>query len=43
MGFYERMGFRQSGRREDYYREPQEAALVYEQNELSTRLVPKTS
>jgi len=43
MGFYERMGFRQSGRREDYYREPQEAALVYVKNEQSTRLVPKTS
>jgi ribosomal-protein-alanine N-acetyltransferase len=43
IGFYERMGFRQSGRREDYYREPQEAALVYEQNELPTRLVRKTS
>jgi len=43
MGFYERMGFRQSGRREDYYREPREAALVYEKNEQSTRLVPKTS
>jgi ribosomal-protein-alanine N-acetyltransferase len=43
IGFYEGMGFRQSGRREDYYREPEEAALVYEKNELSTRLVPKTS
>jgi ribosomal-protein-alanine N-acetyltransferase len=43
MGFYERMGFRQSGRREDYYREPREAALVYEKNEQSTWLVPKTS
>ncbi len=43
IGFYEGMGFRQSGRREDYYREPAEAALVYEKNELSTRLVPKTS
>ena len=43
IGFYERMGFRQSGRREDYYREPREAALVYEKNEQSTRLVPKTS
>lgn len=36
IGFYERMGFRQSGRREDYYREPQEAALVFEKNEPST-------
>ena len=43
MGFYERMGFRQSGRREDYYREPQEAALVYVKNEQSTWLVRKTS
>jgi [ribosomal protein S18]-alanine N-acetyltransferase len=43
ISFYERMGFRQSGRREDYYREPQEAALVYEKNEPSTWLVPKTS
>ena len=43
VGFYERMGFRQSGRREDYYREPCEAALVYEKNEQSTWLVPKTS
>jgi ribosomal-protein-alanine acetyltransferase len=41
--FYERMGFRRSGRREGYYREPQEAAIVYEKNEQSTRLVPKTS
>jgi ribosomal-protein-alanine N-acetyltransferase len=41
--FYERMGFRQSGRREDYYREPQEAALVYERTQESTSLVPKTS
>jgi [ribosomal protein S18]-alanine N-acetyltransferase len=43
IGFYEGMGFRQSGRREDYYREPREAALVYEKNEQSTRLVPKSS
>jgi ribosomal-protein-alanine N-acetyltransferase len=43
IGFYERMGFRQSGRREDYYRGPQEAALVYKKNEQSTWLVPKTS
>ena len=43
IGFYERMGFRRSGRREGYYREPQEAALVFEKDELSTRLVPKTS
>ena len=43
VGFYERMGFRQSGRREDYYREPREAALVYEKNEQSTWLVRKTS
>ena len=43
IGFYEGMGFRQTGRREGYYREPEEAALVYEKNELSTRLVPKTS
>jgi len=40
--FYERMGFRQSGRRADYYREPQEAALVYERTQESTSLVPKT-
>jgi ribosomal-protein-alanine N-acetyltransferase len=43
VGFYERMGFRQSGRREDYYREPREAALVYEKNEQSIGVVPKTS
>lgn len=43
VGFYERMGFRQSGRREDYYREPREAALVFEKNEQSTWLVRKTS
>jgi len=43
IGFYEGMGFRQSGRRENYYQEPQEAALVYAKNELSTRVVPKTS
>jgi len=43
IGFYERMGFRRSGRREGYYQGPQEAALVYEKNELSTWLVPKTS
>jgi ribosomal-protein-alanine N-acetyltransferase len=43
IGFYERMGFRQLGRREDYYREPQEAALVYERTQESTSLVPKTS
>jgi ribosomal-protein-alanine N-acetyltransferase len=43
IGFYERMGFRQSGRREDYYRGPSEAALVYAKNELSTQVVPKTS
>jgi ribosomal-protein-alanine N-acetyltransferase len=43
IGFYERMGFRQSGRREDYYREPREAALVYERTQESTSLVPKTS
>jgi [ribosomal protein S18]-alanine N-acetyltransferase len=41
--FYEGMGFRQKGRREDYYREPCEAALVYELDEDSRRLVPKTS
>ena len=43
IGFYERMEFRQAGRREGYYRGPQEAALVYEKNEPSTWLVPKTS
>jgi ribosomal-protein-alanine N-acetyltransferase len=43
IAFYERMGFRLKGRRADYYRDPPEAALVYEQNELSTRVVPKTS
>lgn len=42
VGFYERMGFRRLGRREDCYREPREAALLYEKNELSTWLVPKT-
>jgi ribosomal-protein-alanine N-acetyltransferase len=36
IAFYERMGFRRSGRREGYYLEPQEAALVYEKNEQST-------
>ncbi|HKM84394.1 MAG TPA: ribosomal protein S18-alanine N-acetyltransferase [Candidatus Acidoferrum sp.] len=41
--FYKGMGFRQSGRREGYYREPQEAALVYEWTRESTSLVPKTS
>jgi ribosomal-protein-alanine acetyltransferase len=41
--FYERMGFRQSGRRENYYQGPREAALLYEKNEPSTWLVPKTS
>ena len=41
--FYERMGFRQLGRREGYYQEPQEAALVYERTRESTSLVPKTS
>ena len=43
IAFYERMGFRPKGRRADYYRDPQETALVYEQNELSTPVVPKTS
>ena len=41
--FYERMGFRQLGRREDYYQEPREAALVYEKNENFTRVVPNSS
>ena len=41
--FYEQMGFRRSGRREGYYREPLEAALVYESTRESTSLVPKTS
>ncbi len=41
--FYERIGFRQSGRREGYYREPQEAALVYERTQESTSLVPNSS
>jgi len=41
--FYERMGFSQKGRREDYYQEPREAALVYELNKDSNKLVPKTS
>ena len=41
--FYERMGFRRSGRREGYYREPQEAALVYERTQESTSLVLNTS
>ena len=43
IGFYERMGFWQLGRREDYYQEPREAALVYERTQESTSLVPKTS
>ena len=41
--FYERMGFRRSGRREGYYGEPQEAALVFEWTRESTTLVPNTS
>jgi len=43
MAFYEREGFRRTGRREGYYQDPREAALVYEKNEDSTRVVPKTS
>jgi ribosomal-protein-alanine N-acetyltransferase len=43
INFYERMGFRQSGRREGYYQEPREAALVYEWTRESTSLVPNTS
>jgi len=43
IAFYERQGFRRAGRREDYYQDPREAALVFEKNEDSTRLVPKTS
>jgi [ribosomal protein S18]-alanine N-acetyltransferase len=43
MAFYERQGFRRAGRREDYYRDPREAALVFQKNEDSTRLVPNTS
>jgi len=43
IAFYERMGFRRSGRRVGYYPDPQEAALVFEKNEQSTRLVLKTS
>jgi ribosomal protein S18 acetylase RimI-like enzyme len=43
MAFYEKEGFRRTGRREDYYRDPREAALVFEKNEDSTRLVPNTS
>jgi ribosomal-protein-alanine acetyltransferase len=43
MVFYEKQGFRRAGRREDYYQDPREAALVFEKNEDSTRLVPNTS
>jgi ribosomal-protein-alanine N-acetyltransferase len=43
MAFYEREGFRLTGRREGYYQDPREAALVYEKNEDSTRVVPKNS
>ena len=43
MAFYEGQGFRRAGRREGYYRDPREAALVFEKNEDSTRVVPKTS
>ena len=41
--FYEQMGFRRSGRREGYYQEPQEAALVFEWTRESTSLVRNTS
>lgn len=43
MAFYEREGFRRIGRREDYYRDPREAAVVYEKEQDSTRVVPNTS
>ncbi len=43
MAFYEREGFRRTGRREGYYQDPREAALVYEKNEDSTRVVLKSS
>jgi len=43
IAFYERMGFRPMARRADYYQDPREDALVYEQNEPSTPVVPKTS
>ena len=40
MAFYERAGFQRAGRREGYYQDPREAALVFEKNEDSTRVVP---
>jgi ribosomal-protein-alanine N-acetyltransferase len=43
MAFYEREGFRRIGRREDYYQDPREAALVYEKEQDSTRVVPISS
>jgi ribosomal-protein-alanine acetyltransferase len=43
IAFYEREGFRQIGRREDYYQDPREAALVYEKEQDSTRVVPNIS
>jgi len=43
MAFYEQEGFRRIGRREDYYQDPREAALVYEKEQDSTRVVPNTS
>ena len=43
MAFYEREGFRRKGRREDYYQDPREAAQVFEKNQDSRRLVPKTT
>jgi ribosomal-protein-alanine N-acetyltransferase len=43
MAFYERGGFRRAGRRDAYYQDPREAALVYEKTEDSTGVVPKSS
>jgi len=43
MAFYEQEGFRRIGRREDYYQDPREAAMVYEKEQDSTRVVPNTS
>lgn len=34
MAFYERAGFRRAGRREGYYQDPREAALVYERTKI---------
>ncbi len=43
ISFYEREGFRRIGRREAYYQDPREAALVFQKDKDSTSLVPNNS